>query len=139
VVACHGVWSGAVGILIKAADARSMRYVWLALFVDMLTLVALTLIADRSTTTETANLLITGFFLIPVIAAAQLKPWICAIVATPAVLVYLLSSLAIRDDNLEPVSSVLLRTMVLAVVGLGRVLLSQLQRSRVATITRLLD
>jgi len=139
VVACYGVWSGAVGFLIKAADARSLRYVWLALFVDMFTLVVLTLIADRSATTETAPLLLTGFFLIPVIAAAQLKPWICMVVSAPAVLVYLVSSLAIRDENFEPVSSVLLRSAVLVVVGLGCVLLSRLQRSRVATITQLLD
>jgi two-component system NarL family sensor kinase len=54
--------------------------------------------------------LINGFFLVPVIAAAQLNAWICTIVAVPAVLVYLVSNLAIRRVDAEPISSILLRT-----------------------------
>jgi two-component system, NarL family, sensor kinase len=77
--------------------------------------------------------------LVSVIAAAQLNPWICAVVTAPAVLVYLLSSLAIRHVDDEPISSILLRTGLLATVGLGCVLLSRVQRSRVSTIARLLD
>lgn len=101
---------------------------------------ALTLISDTSAErTWAPYLLINGFFLVPVIAAAQLNPWICAVVAAPAVLVYLLSSFAIRHVDDEPISSILLRTGLLATVGLGCVLLSRVQRSRVSTIARLLD
>jgi hypothetical protein len=83
--------------------------------------------------------LINGFFVVPVIAAAQLNPWISAIVAVPAVLVYLVSSLVIRKVDADPISEIVLRTGLLAVVGIGCVLLSRVQRSRVSTIARLLD
>jgi two-component system NarL family sensor kinase len=140
VVICYGLWSIAVGALIRAGGVRSLRYAWLALFVDVITVAALTLIADDSAErTWAPYLLINGFFLVPVIAAAQLNPWICAVVAAPAALVYLLSSFAIRHVDDEPISSILLRTGLLATVGLGCVLLSRVQRSRVSTIARLLD
>jgi len=139
-VICYGLWSIAVGALIRVGGVRSLRYAWLALFVDVITVAALTLIADTSAArTWAPYLLIKGFFLVPVIAAAQLNPWICAVVAAPAVLVYLLSSFAIRNVDDEPISSILLRTGLLATVGLGCVLLSHVQRSRVSTIARLLD
>jgi two-component system NarL family sensor kinase len=83
--------------------------------------------------------LINGFFLVPVIAAAQLNPWISAIVAVPAVLVYLVASLLIRNVDADPISEIVLRTGLLAVVAIGCVLLSRVQRSRVSTIARLLD
>ena len=140
VVVCYGLWSIAVGALIRAGGVRSLGYAWLALFVDVITVAALTLITDTSAErTWALYLLINGFFLVPVIAAAQLNPWICAVVAAPAVLVYLLSSFAIRHVDDEPISSILLRTGLLATVGLGCVLLSRVQRSRVSTIARLLD
>ena len=82
--------------------------------------------------------MINGFFLIPVMAAAQLNPVICVVVITPAVFVYLGSGLLIRQTSQEPISYVLLRTAMLATVGLGAILLSRLQRSRVETIAGLL-
>ena len=140
VVICYALWSLAVGALIRAGGVRSLHYAWLALFVDVVTVAALTLIADSSAQQSWAPyLLINGFFLVPVIAAAQLNPWISAIVAVPAVLVYLVSSLLIRNVDADPISEIVLRTGLLAVVCTGCVLLSRVQRSRVSTIARLLD
>jgi len=140
VVICYALWSIAVGALIRAGGVRSLHYAWLALFVDVFTVAALTLIADSSAQQSWAPyLLINGFFVVPVIAAAQLNPWISAIVAVPAVLVYLVSSLVIRNVDADPISEIVLRTGLLAVVGIGCVLLSRVQRSRVSTIARLLD
>lgn len=140
VVICYALWSFAVGALIRAGGVRSLHYAWLALFVDVFTVAALTLIADSSAQQSWAPyLLINGFFVVPVIAAAQLNPWISAIVAVPAVLVYLVSSLLIRNVDADPISEIVLRTGLLAVVGIGCVLLSRVQRSRVSTIARLLD
>jgi two-component system, NarL family, sensor kinase len=65
-----------------------------------------------------AYLLINGFFLVPVIAAAQLNPWISAVVAVPAVLVYLGSSLLIRKVDTDPISEIVLHTGLLAIVAL---------------------
>jgi len=140
VVICYALWSLAVGALIRAGGVRSLHYAWLALFVDVVTVAALTLIADSSAQQSWAPyLLINGFFLVPVIAAAQLNPWISAIVAVPAVLVYLVASLLIRNVDADPISEIVLRTGLLAVVAIGCVLLSRVQRSRVSTIARLLD
>ena len=140
VVICYALWSFAVGALIRAGGVRSLHYAWLALFVDVVTVAALTLIADSSAQQSWAPyLLINGFFLVPVIAAAQLNPWISAIVAVPAVLVYLVASLLIRNVDADPISEIVLRTGLLAVVAIGCVLLSHVQRSRVSTIARLLD
>ena len=140
VVICYALWSFAVGALIRAGGVRSLHYAWLALFVDVITVAALTLMADSSAQQSWAPyLLINGFFLVPVIAAAQLNPWISAIVAVPAVLVYLVASLLIRNVDADPISEIVLRTGLLAVVAIGCVLLSRVQRSRVSTIARLLD
>ena len=137
---CYLVWTLAVGVLTRAGGVRALRFSWLALFVDVITVAALTLITDSSAErTWAPYVLINAFFVVPVIAAAQLNLWICAIVAAPAVLVYLLSSLAIRHVDADPISEILLRTGLLATVGLGCVLMSRVQRSRVSTIARLLD
>ncbi len=140
IVGCYLVWTLAVGALTRGGYERAERLSWLALFVDVATLAALTLITDSSASVSwTPYLLINGFFLIPVMAAAQLNPVVCVVVIAPAVLVYLVSGLLIRHASEEPISYVLLRTAMLASVGLGAILLSRLQRSRVETIAGLLS
>ncbi len=139
IVGCYLVWTLAIDGLTRAGDERALRFVWLALFVDVAVLACLTLITDTSAQESwTPYLLINGFFLIPVMAAAQLNPWVCVIVIVPSVAVYLVSGLLILHVDAEPVSYVVLRTVMLAAVGLGAILLSRLQRSRVDTIGALL-
>ncbi len=138
VVGCYLVWSLAIYAL--GTGDRTRRFLWLALFVDVAVLASLTLIADTTAEVSwTPYLISSGFFLIPVIAAAQLSPTICAAVVIPTVGVYLISGLITRDAEDEPLSYTLLRTLMLATVGLGAVLLSRLQRSRVQTIAGLLE
>ncbi len=138
VVGGYVVWLLAIGFLGPVAS-RVHRYLWVALVVDVATLTLLTLVSDTSATRSwTPYLLINGFFVIPIIAAGQLNPWMCAAVVAPTVLVQLVAGVLIRDVGGEPWSYVLLRTLVLAAVGLGAVLLSRLQRARVQTIAELL-
>ncbi|HEY5979810.1 MAG TPA: ATP-binding protein [Microlunatus sp.] len=137
IVGCYLVWSLAIYAL--GTGDRTRRFLWLALFVDVAVLASLTLITDATAAVSwTPYLIINGFFLIPVIAAAQLSPAICAAVVIPTVGVYLISGLLTREAEPEPLSYTLLRTLMLAAVGLGAVLLSRLQRSRVQTIAGLL-
>jgi two-component system NarL family sensor kinase len=89
---------------------------------------------------------VVGLFLLPVLAATQLRPAICAAVAGPAVAVYFATSWATQAANEEPFASIALRTFLLAAMAAACVGLSWIQRSRVATIggllgdrTRLLD
>ena len=129
IVICYLVWAVVVGLRVSQASAEAAPYVWLALLFDVLATSALTLVADASAQqTWTAYVVINGFFLLPVIAAAQLNPWVCGVVSLVAVLTYLGSSVATRDDHLEPGWALVLRTGLLAVVGLGCALLSALAR-----------
>ena len=139
VVVCYAVWSVVIGYLVGIASAEAATYVWLALFFDVIATAALTLVADSSAEqTWTAYVIVNGFFLIPVLAAAQLDAWACAIVSGTAVLGYLGASIATRHANdSEPWWVLILRVFLLAVVALGCVLLSRLQRHRVRAISRL--
>jgi two-component system NarL family sensor kinase len=141
IVACYAAWSLAIGVLVEAASVRVASYVWLSLFVDVLATAALTLVSDSSAAvTWTAYVVVNGLFLIPVVAAAQLNAWASAVVSAVAVASYVGSSLATRHVNDdEPWSVLVLRTAVLAAVGLGAVLLSRLQRHRVLAIGRLAE
>jgi two-component system, NarL family, sensor kinase len=115
-----------------------VRFIWLALFVDLAVLATLTLIAGvTSEQSWTADILVNGFFLIPVLAATQLRPGICAAVAIPTVVVYFAASAATKKANEEPWNSILLRTLVIAAVAVGCIGLSRVQRSRVRTIATL--
>jgi len=85
----------------------------------------------------TSDVLVVGFFLLPVLAATQLRPGICAAVVGPTVLVYLLASWATQAANGEPDGSIAMRTLMLASVGVAAIGLSRIQRSRVQAIGRL--
>ena len=138
IVALYGIWSVVIGVVVKVGGRRMLRYVWLAVLVDVVAIAAVTLVAaDTDPLSWTAYLLINGLFLLPVIAATQLSPWVCGVAVGPAVVVYLVASLITREVEIEPISSPILRTVLLAGVGVGCVLLSRLQRSRVLTIGQL--
>jgi two-component system NarL family sensor kinase len=125
------VWAAALALVARGL----VRYIWLALLVDVVALTAVSLVASLSDQQSwTADVLITGFFLLPVLAATQLRPWLCVIVVVPTVLAFFWTAAAARTANTEPWSSVLLRTLALVGVSLGAVLLSRVQRSRVQDI-----
>ena len=114
------------------------RIGWLAAFVDIGVLSALILLAGiRVDDSWTAFVLTNGFFVIPVLAATELRPRICAAVIVPTVIAYLLTNVAAKQGNGEPWPSLLLRTAMVLAVGLGCLLLSAVQRSRVTTISQL--
>ena len=113
-------------------------WAWLGLFVDVAALAAVTLVSGIDAEQSwTDDVLLHGLFVVPVLAATQLRPGVCAAVAVPTVAVFLASSSLTRIANEEPWESVALRTLALAVVSVGCVGLSRIQRSRVETIGRL--
>ncbi len=131
----YAAWALVVMWLASQGGDWFIRFIWLALFVDLLMLSAITVVAGQSAVESwTADVLVNGFFLLPVIAATQIRPWVCAAVGVPTVLVYLTVSIITRSANAEPWGSVLVRTVVVAGVALGCVLISRLSRSRVLTI-----
>ncbi|GAA1849022.1 hypothetical protein GCM10009836_30990 [Pseudonocardia ailaonensis] len=119
---------------------RPVRLAWVALLGDLAVIAALTLLTGvHDPQSWTADVLITGFLLVPVLAATQLRPRVCAAVVVPAVLVYLAAGIATQEANQEPWASLLLRTLAAAGVAAGCVGLSRIQRSRVDTIGRLVQ
>jgi two-component system NarL family sensor kinase len=141
VVACaYAAWVAATAAWGWRGDDTALRMVWVALLVDLAALGTLTVLAGASARESwTAYVLVNGFLLVPVLAAAQLAPRVGAAILAPTVGVYLAVSIATRAANAEPWDSVALRTAVLLAISLGCVALSWIQRTRVLTIGELLE
>ena len=134
----YALWALAVALWTRQGYASAVRLAWLALLVDVVVLGVLTLLTGVATPESwTSDVFTTGFLLIPVLAATQLRAWVCAAVVVPTALVYFLAAVATRAANDEPWTSVLLRSLVIVGVALGCIGLSRIQRSRVRTIGRL--
>jgi len=140
IAAGYALWALAVALWTRQGQASAVRLAWLALLVDVVVLGALTLLTGVATPQSwTSDVFTTGFLLIPVLAATQLRRWVCAAVVVPTAVVYFLAAVATREANAEPWTSLLLRSLVVVGVGLGCVGLSRIQRSRVRTIGRLVQ
>ena len=85
----------------------------------------------------TSNVMRNGFFLIPLIAAAQLDPIISGAVAVPTLSAFIATCWITRSSNQEPWASILLSSTVLAALAGGSVALSLIQRSKVEMIADL--
>jgi two-component system NarL family sensor kinase len=138
-VALYAALAVGIGWVSLRGSERAIRLAWLALFVDLLALGVLSVLASQSEQSWTADVLVNGFFVLPVLAGTQLRPGVAAAVAGPAVVVYLASLIAAQNANAEPSASIVLRTVVLAGLSVACVLLSSIQRSRVLTIAALAD
>jgi two-component system, NarL family, sensor kinase len=140
VVGCYAAGALAVGAWSRHLGPAPLRLAWVTLFGDLAALIVLSLLAGRSAVSAwTVDVLVNGFFLVPLLAATQLRPLICAAVVVPTDLAYLGAGLATRAANAEPLASVLLRTAALAGLSIGCVALSRVQRSRVLTIGSLVQ
>jgi len=94
VAAYYGIVTAyAVGALAFArwawrGGAAVARWGWLGLFADLAVLGTLTLFAGVDAHQSwTSNVLVMGFFLLPVLAATQLRAGVCAAVVVPTVVV----------------------------------------------------
>lgn len=138
IVTCYVVWAVGVGLWTANGGVGPVRWMWLALLVDTLALAALTAVAGASAQESwTADLLVNGFFIVPALAATQLRPWVAAMVSGPAVVAYLAVSIATKGANTEPWGSILVRSLVLVGVAVGGTALSWVQLSRVLDIAGL--
>jgi two-component system NarL family sensor kinase len=138
VAGVYACWTIAITVVALRGGERVVRMIWLALFVDLLVLVVLAVLASRSEQSWTTDVLVDGFFVIPMLATTQLRPGIGAAISVPTVAAYLGSLIAARHANVEPWAAIITSTGVLAALSLGGVLLSWVQRSRVLTIAGLI-
>ena len=138
VAGAYACWTIAITVVALRGGERVVRMIWLALFVDLLVLVVLAVLTSRSEQSWTTDVLVNGFFVIPMLATTQLRPGIGAAIAAPTVAAYLGSLIAARHANVEPWAAIITSTAVLAALSLAGVLLSWVQRSRVLTIAGLI-
>ena len=139
-VIAAGYVVAAIGLTwwLRGRGAAAIRWGWLGLYVDLAVLCAVSLIAGMSARQSwTSYVLLGGFFLLPVLAATQLRWRVCVGVVVPTVAVYLLDGVLTRQGDDEPWASVILRTLALVGVGVAAIGLSRIQRSRVAAIAGL--
>jgi two-component system NarL family sensor kinase len=137
-VGVYSVWAAALSVWSWRRRPRPLRFEPAILLVDLAALGVLTVLAGGSAhQTWTADVLVVGYFLVPLLAATQLRPAVTVLVAVPTAATYLATGLATQAANQEPWSPIVLGTLVLVGVGIGCIGLSYLQRSRVATVERL--
>lgn len=138
VAGVYACWTIAITAVALRGGERAVRQIWLALFVDLLVLVVLAVLASRSEQSWTTDVLVNGFFVIPMLATTQLRPAVGAAITAPTVAAYLGSLIAARHANVEPWAAIITSTGVLAALSVACVLLSWVQRSRVLTIAGLI-
>ena len=134
----YTAWAAALGVWSRKRRPGPLRLEGLLLLVDLAALGVLTLLAGTSAQQSwTADVLANGFFLIPLLAATQLRPAVSALLVAPTAAAYLATSVATQAANQEPTSPIVLGTLVLIGIGFGCIGLSFIQRSRVAGIEHL--
>ncbi len=137
VVACWGWWA-----LIQAGAGRSASTVvaLLMLGADVAVVSVISVLTGVTSPDEwTSDVMRISFFLIPLIAAAQLDPIISGVVAIPTVSVFIITCWITREANHEPWASILLSATVLAGLAGGSVGVSFIQRSRFEMIADLAE
>lgn len=132
------LWAASTVGLARLTPGGRDRLQWAPLALDIVVLGVVTVLAGASADVSwTAYVVVEGFYLLPILAATQLRPSVAAALAVPIVGVHLFSSITTRQANDEPWSSLLMRSAVLVLVCVGSVALSRVQRSRVHEIAGL--
>jgi len=81
----YALWASGLVWLSRQGGERPVRYIWLALFVDLVALAVLSVLASVSEQSWTADILVNGFFVIPMLATTQLRPGVGVAVTVPTV------------------------------------------------------
>jgi len=139
-VALVGWWAASVFVP-RFAGAGRRTPAAVAMLVGDVAVVAVLTILTGVTSPEswTSDVLVQGLFLIPVLAAAQLRPEISAAMAVPALIALVASSWISKSVNEEPWPPIILSAVILAGLAGGSVAFSLIQRSRVGMIEELLE
>ena len=136
IVGCWGAWA-----LRSAAHTVVVTRTLVTLLVlacDVAVVSILSIFTGLTSPEEwTSNVIRNGFFLIPLIAAAQLDPVISGLVAIPTISAFIATCWITQASNYEPWASIALSSLVLAGLAGGSVALSLIQRSKVETIAEL--
>ncbi|AGB20525.1 histidine kinase [Mycobacterium sp. JS623] len=136
VVACWGFW--ALRPAARTVAVSRTIVTLLVLACDVAAVSVLSVLTGLTSPDEwTSDVMRIGFFLIPLIAAAQLDPVISGLVAMPTTAAFVATCWITKTANHEPWASIVLSTLVLVGLAGGSVLLSLIQRWKVDTIADL--
>lgn len=136
-IVCWGFWALRPS---NHAEIETRRWVALLMLCADVAVVSILSVESgiSSPNTWTSDVLHYGLFLIPLIAAAQLDPFVSAVIAVPTVAAYVIVLWVNRAANGdEPWGSILTTTAVLFGLAAGSVTLSWIQQSKELTIARL--
>lgn len=115
------------------------RWGWTVAYLDLVALSALTIISTITADLDwTADVLQRAIFVLPVLAAIQLRPAVCVSVCGPTVVLYVVTGFLTQADNDEPTASILLRTLPLLIVCAAAIGLSVVQARNLRGIRDLL-
>ena len=135
-VGCWGAW--ALRTVARTAVFTRMFVTIVVLAADVAVVSVLSVLTGLTSHDDwTSNVMRNGFFLIPLIAAAQLDPVISGVLAIPTLSAFIATCWITQASNYEPWASIFLSSTVLAGLAGGSVALSLIQRSKVETITEL--
>ena len=136
VIGCWSAW--ALGTAARAVLATRTPVTLLVLAADVALVSVLSVLTGITSPDDwTSDVMRSGFFLIPLIAAAQLDPIISGAVAVPTLSAFMATCWITRSSNQEPWASILLSSTALAGLAGGSVALSLIQRSKVEMIADL--
>jgi two-component system NarL family sensor kinase len=135
IAAAYCVWTIGTFVAVRLSNERVLRLSWVGLIGDV---VALGLVTSTAAAADrvswTGDVLLNGFFVVPLLAAVQLRIWVAVVATAPTVAVFTVCSALARQAEAQPWSYVLLRVLVLVGVCAGCVLLVRVQSSRVLAI-----
>jgi two-component system NarL family sensor kinase len=135
IATAYAIWALAIFVGVRKAQGRVLRLSWLSPYGDLIAVALVTVIASVSDQRSwTADVLVNGMFLIPVLASLQLRVWAAVWVTVPTALVFIGCCIAARQANSEPWASVSLRSLALIGVCLGATLIVRVQSSRVIAL-----
>ena len=135
IVGCWSAW--ALRTTARAVE-HSRTAMTLLLLADVAVVSVLSVVTGLTSPDDwTSDVMRNGFFLLPLIAAAQLDPVISGVVAIPTLSAFVATCWITQASNHEPWTSILLSSTVLAGLAGGSVAVSFIQRSRVDTIADL--
>ena len=135
-VGCWGAWALRTAARTVVLTRTLVTIVILAADVAVVSVLSV-LTGLTSPDAWTSDVMRNGFFLIPLIAAAQLDPVISGLLAIPTLSAFIATCWITQASNNEPWASILLSSMVLAGLAGGSVALSFIQRFKVETIAEL--
>jgi two-component system NarL family sensor kinase len=137
IVLAYAAWAVTAFVLARSGGTRMLQLSWLTLYGDVVALGALTVVSSISVhRTGTSAALLAGMYVLPLLAALQLRVWAAVSAIAPVVVVFAVCSSRVGSAAGEPAVLAPLWTLVLVCIGAGCVLFVSVQASRVLALGR---